>query len=203
MKEKERLKNNWSGARNWLRRRLQSVYMRVRVPPRPPEDFRMKYYAGIGARSTPSNVLQHMTNMAKVFKNRGFILRSGGAVGADQAFHRGAGYSSEIFEASSVHSYSTRFSLCYEIASRYHPRWSRCSKYAKKLHMRNVMILLGEDLDKPVDFVVCWTKDGDAIGGTGQSIRMARSPEYNIPVYNLAIPEDIEKFMKFTISMGD
>ena len=35
----------------------------------------------------------------------------------------------------------------------------------------------------PSNFVVCYTPDGKASGGTGQAIRIAEY--YNIPIYNL------------------
>ena len=48
---------------------------------------------------------------------------------------------------------------------------------------RNAMQILGRWGDNPVDFVVCWTKDGKASGGTGHALRIAEY--YNIPVFNL------------------
>ena len=44
------------------------------------------YYTGIGARTTPNDVLKDMTNIASNLEQSGFILRSGGANGADSAF---------------------------------------------------------------------------------------------------------------------
>lgn len=46
------------------------------------------------------------------------------------------------------------------------------------------MILLGRDLNDPVDFVVCWTPGAQAVGGTGQALRIAEA--YGIKVYNAA-----------------
>ena len=43
--------------------------------------------------------------------------------------------------------------------------------------------VLGEDLQTPTSFIVCWTKDGKASGGTGQALRVAK--KYDIPVFNL------------------
>ena len=49
------------------------------------------FYTGIGSRETPSFVLELMEEFAKNLEQRDYILRSGGAKGADQAFSRGAG----------------------------------------------------------------------------------------------------------------
>lgn len=50
----------------------------------------MKYYAGIGSRNTPADILDLMTHLARRLDSRGYTLRSGGADGADAAFERGA-----------------------------------------------------------------------------------------------------------------
>lgn len=134
----------------------------------------MKYYAGIGSRSTPDYVLKKMTLLAKKLEN--YILRSGGAEGADSAFEKGAS-KKEIFRAEDA----TKEAI--ELSSKYHPNWSACSEYTKKLHGRNAMIILGENLDSPVEFVVCWTKNGTGGGGTGQALRIAK--DYRIKIYDL------------------
>jgi hypothetical protein len=54
--------------------------------------------------------------------------------------------------------------------------------------------MLGSDLKSPVNMVVCWTPRGEATGGTGQAIRMAR--HYGIPVYNLYDPQSITQLSK-------
>lgn len=119
---------------------------------------------------------------------RGAILRSGGAFGADSAFEKGAGAAKEIFRGQDA----TKAAI--ELAGQYHPAWPACSSWARRLHGRNSMILLGQDLNDPVDFVVCWTPGGLVTGGTGQAIRVARA--YNIPVLNLfeVTPEEVLEY---------
>ncbi len=56
-----------------------------------------RFYAGIGARATPPEVLSLMTRAAFALLKRGYVLRSGHAIGADSAFARGAGEAAEIF----------------------------------------------------------------------------------------------------------
>lgn len=137
-------------------------------------------YAGIGARQTPIAVLRQMCILSAALETDNYILRSGGAKGADMAFEDGvAADRMEIFYARDCTPAAQKMAeLC-------HPNWGACSEYVRKLHGRNAMILLGADLNDPVDFVVCWTPQGEVTGGTGQSIRMAH--EFNIPVHNLAL----------------
>ena len=143
----------------------------------------MKYFAGIGSRKTPIDVLRHVEQISKAFTELGYILRSGGAKGADSHFEKTA-LNKEIYYANDA----TKEAI--ELASQYHPAWHNCNDYARKLHGRNSMIILGHDLNTPVDFVICWTPDGKATGGTGLGINLANDKD--IPVYNLALKNDIE-----------
>ena len=56
-----------------------------------------RFYTGIGARRTPPEVLALMTRAAFALLKRGYVLRSGHAIGADSAFERGAGEGKQIF----------------------------------------------------------------------------------------------------------
>lgn len=138
--------------------------------------MRNKYYAGIGSRKTPEYVLKKMKAIAEALEKKGFILRSGGAEGADSAFESGS-KNNEIFRAEDA----TNEAL--NLTSRYHPNWNACSEYTKKLHARNAMIILGKNLNSPVEFVWCWTKNGKGGGGTGQALRIAE--DYGIKIYDL------------------
>lgn len=144
-------------------------------------------YAGIGSRETPGNILDLMQGIGRYFSHKGYLLRSGGARGADKAFEKGEPFGcKEIFTA-----YDSQFhSKWFAHAAQYHPKWGKLSSYAKELHARNSAIVLGADLDTPVDFVVCWAADGKASGGTGQALR-------------IAVDNDIEVFNLFDISRAD
>ena len=146
------------------------------------------YYAGIGARRTPTHVLHEMEAIAADLCRAGLILRSGGADGADSAFERGAMHRKEIFLPwqgfnGSLSPLFHMTDAAMALARTHHPAWDKCSRAARLFHARNCFQVLGRDLDSPVDFVVCWTPDGKATGGTGQALRIAQA--YDIAVYNL------------------
>lgn len=150
---------------------------------------RRKYYAGIGSRETPDETLLSMTNIGRIMEEMGYILRSGAAIGADQAFEKLVPKErKEIFVAEDADAASMA------IAARHHPNWSACNDYARKLHARNAKIVLGGNLKSPVSFVVCWTPGGELSGGTAMGIRIAR--HYAIPVYNLANRDHHFEFWK-------
>lgn len=159
----------------------------------------MKYYAGIGSRSTPPDVLAIMKSIAHDLEPKGWWLRSGHAVGADLAFERGAGDRKQIFTADD-HIPEEAF----EIAKEIHPNWQACKPYARRLLARNVLQITGQNLDMPVKFVICWTPDGcerheersQKTGGTGQAISLASL--LNIPVFNLYHEGRIQQVIDYT-----
>ncbi len=167
-----------------------------------------KSYAGIGARITPGNILDDDTALgacssyAKLLAVGGFILRSGGANGADYAFETGCDSedgNKEIFipwEGFNG-SKSLLFNIpdkAFEIAKDVYGinRWGNCKDSVKKLMARTIMQITGADLVDPCEFVICWTPDGcttkeartPKTGGTGQAIAYADT--LKIPIYNLA-----------------
>jgi len=146
------------------------------------------FYAGIGARRTPLFWLEWFTALAERLNELHYVLRSGGAGGADTAFEMGADpEDAEIYLP--WHGFNNNESPlshisaeAMEMAEHYHPRWSQLGSAAKKFMARNCYQVLGLDLDTPVDFIVCWTPAGVITGGTGQALRMAE--DLNIPVFN-------------------
>lgn len=155
-------------------------------------------YAGVGARDTPKEIMVLMTSIASKLSKREYLLRSGGASGADTAFANGASLKEifvpwEKFNDNPTPYFNPTYQAL-ELAKKYHPKWGSLSQGAKKLHGRNTQIVLGKDCDDPVDFCICWTKEGKIVGGTGQALRICK--DNNIPIYNLAIDEDIDRLYK-------
>lgn len=151
-----------------------------------------KTYAGIGSRKTPQSILPLMTDIASFLSTKGYVLRSGGADGADIAFEKGA-TAKEIYLP--WKGFNENDSPLYEIseeamfmAQEYHPSWDSLTDSSKLLHARNCQQIMGIDLCSPVDFVVCWTLKGNLVGGTAQALRIAIS--HNIRILNLGLEED-------------
>lgn len=164
----------------------------------------MKYVTGIGSRETPQEVGKLIIDVIcpRLIRD-GYILRSGGADGADSYFEMGyIKYHGEMdiylpwkgFNNNPSNLYIGNSALDYQgaldIASKYHPRWNYLTDGARKLHTRNVFQILGRTLDNKSDVVICWTPDGCTTnkttkdtGGTGQAIRIAY--DYGIPIKNL------------------
>lgn len=167
----------------------------------------MKYYAGIGSRETPIEIMEKMTEISSLLEKEGYILRSGGASGADVAFEQGITdrknmniyLPKAIFNSrrQSPPSYifieykSEEWFRAYE-SLKFHPRGSKMSPSTQLMMIRNFFQVRGVIGERDSDFVICWTPDaanGTSIktsydtGGTGQALRISAS--LGIPVYNL------------------
>lgn len=141
-----------------------------------------------------------MTAISKRLSQSSYCLQSGGAEGADSAF--------EISSSNKLiflpwDGFNNKFSdnIQYIVPTfnqhfieKYHPKPKLLSQGAKKLMSRNAYQVLGIDLNSPVEFVLCWTKDGKPSGGTGQAMRIAL--DYGIPIFNFYYGyEDFANYM--------
>jgi hypothetical protein len=164
-----------------------------------------KSYAGIGSRETPPNMKPLMQLIAQKMEEKGYILRSGAAFGADQFFESGVKEEAnkEIylpwkeFNGSKSSLYSKYEELDAEtdiITKKYHPNYDTLTFPAKKLLGRNAYQVLGPKLNDPVKLVICWTVDGKVIGGTGQAMRIAMDKK--IPIINLALNGELKILTK-------
>lgn len=179
----------------------------------------MKYYTGIGSRETPQHVLEIMRESAKALASLGWVLRSGGAEGADTAFEEGASEANqptlpEIYlpwPYFNDRGWGTHYRSEYvrpldlgefwfkarDIAATTHPAWGNCKAGAKALHTRNVFQVLGKDLNSPSKFLICYAEPkGDSIsGGTATAYNLAKSR--GIECFNLYFGENITRLQGF------
>jgi hypothetical protein len=165
----------------------------------------MKTYTGIRSRSTPSSILTLIHRVSEKLDKQGFLLRSGGADGADAAFEKFStnkeiylpwdGFNGRKHDGVSYFDYlqCPGWSMAKASVDSFHPAPDAISNAGRKLMARNAMQISGRDCKSRTDVVICWTKGGKVIGGTSQAIRMARS--FEIPVLNLGDPK-VEQFFR-------
>jgi hypothetical protein len=162
----------------------------------------VKIYTGIGSRETPQHILTIMTALTTALAKCNYILRSGGADGADSAFEQGA-TSKQIYLPWNGFNGKQVDGVSYLLMSEteesrsfvydYHPRGLYLKAGAFKLMHRNTYQVLGADLNTPSDVLFCYTSDGLASGGTGQAMRIAR--DYNIPIINLYDSKQLDAWL--------
>jgi hypothetical protein len=167
----------------------------------------MKFYAGIGSRSLPDKAVVQLMAISAWLASAGWGLRTGGASGADYAFWKGAGEAgghgelhlpwlrfNQHLTVISARRSSWKRRIFHDnrhlaISAEYHPRWSGLSQGVRRLMGRNASIILGSNPDDKSGWskmVVCYTRDGQASGGTGHGIRIAQG--FGIPVFNIGNP---------------
>lgn len=161
-----------------------------------------KYYTGVGSRETPQDICYLIKQISCILACRGYILRSGGADGADKAFEDGCDISKGLKDIYLPwKGFNKNNSLLYnvdknalELASNIHPAWNRLTQGGQKLHARNCYQVLGDKLNEPSKVLICWTKNGEIKGGTATAINLAL--KNNIPIYNLFSEIDQNKIKK-------
>lgn len=169
----------------------------------------MKAYAGIGAREINVGLQIEFVKIGRRLAQAGLTLRSGGAQGADLSFEWGADDGNgkkEIFLPWKGFNHNKSILVLPEpiptnivsIARGIYPHWDYVTEPVRRLHARNVMQILGWDLNDPSAFVVCYTErpynDPKAVGGTLFGIKLAEAND--IPVYNFFVRGDRERFYK-------
>lgn len=151
-------------------------------------------YTGIGSRNLSKDQYKFCKNIAKEMAIHGWILRSGGAPGADSAFEEGCNEvdgEKEIFLP--WHGFNNNRSKyfsptleAYDMARKFHPNYSSLSSGTIKLMARNSHQIFGKNMNESVNIVLysaLETQCGIVLGGTGQAVRIAKY--YKIPVINL------------------
>lgn len=164
------------------------------------------FFTGIGSRETPREIGIILKEFTDYMTSRGYVLRSGGAPGADLDCESGVNNNlKEIyipwkgFNSSDSDLYIKEDSEeTIKIASENHPAYEYLKPAVKKLMNRNVYQVLGNDLNTPSEFVICYTRDGckshlsrsNKTGGTGLAISVAS--KNNIPIINLGNVKDLK-----------
>jgi hypothetical protein len=185
-----------------------------------------KNYAGIGSRDTSHDILLLMEDIGYFMAQDGWLLRSGGARGADHSFQTGceAYYNStkldeplsnfqEIYlpwnnfeglprDSSKGQYVMSENAKADEIAKYYHPAYDRLSKGVRQLIIRNGYQVLGKDLNYPVNLIICWTPDGSYGGKTtketgGTGHALRIAYDYNVSVYNLKNQWDFDRLSQW------
>ena len=185
---------------NWRQEQVE-----FRFAPTP--TTKKKYYAGVGSRQTPRDIIILMEAIASKLSQAGWSCRSGGAAGADRAFERGARCilsqyvdppTIEIFTpgkklikwnySRSSDSWFNKITnikmeswlTAEEIASEVHPVWNTLSQYPKSLITRNTFQVLGlvEKVPEVVEERVIETRNSRGIPSRTASYVTGRVPEY-------------------------
>lgn len=187
-----------------VRKHMEKRYRRTPTP---------KRFTGVGSRKTDEEGKDKIYKVTPALINRAYVLSTGDAyTGADLFFWESAPLEmKERFgpvgrryyrkDTIVVQPDSDNYRLAKQIAGKNHPAWKYINDDFKELHIRNVFQVLGEWLDTPSEFLLCWTPDGaetkttKKTGGTGTAIRVANM--FGIPVFNLYNEDAIDRLTEY------
>jgi hypothetical protein len=171
----------------------------------------MKLYTGVGSRDTNPEMLDLIQNVASVLGKQGWVLRSGGADGADSAFEAGCdavqgskkiyipwdGFNGRHQDGQSVLTLDQGDrDGAMDLVKEVHPAYGMLSRGALALHARNAYQVLGLCLDAPSKFLLCYApsdKYGVPKGGTRTAWMLAQM--FDIPCFNLGNERDYERMI--------
>lgn len=186
----------------------------------------MKAYTGVGSRETPNDILELMESVGFALASQGWTLRSGGAVGADQAFEKGmfryAGLDGNYgwtpaqiylpWDGYEGHYRQTHGGLnilpsgirlgderiAEGMAMAIHPAWEACKQGARKMHTRNVFQVLGTTLDLPSKMLIAWTRlDRNGKPKGGTATAINLAIDNGVETFNLNKSEDFDRISKW------
>ncbi len=178
-----------------------------------------KIYAGIGSRDIDSETEVLITQIGVALANEGWALYSGGADGSDFAFEKGCDKvngSKKIFlpwkgfghkwnrppsSSDIIKPTPEAIEMAKNLAKEYpDEKTSMSPDWYWFLLGRNMHQILGRKLEKPVNNVICYTKNGEDVGGTRWALRIARKHE--VKIYNIGNPKTREKFERWLKSIS-
>lgn len=189
------------------------------------------WYAGVGSRETPEEILALMYRLSQALYAQGYALSSGDAEGADTAFYEGA-VSSPHYHQLGARIYLAWNGVGKEGKKRYHdpknyfydasqfPTWETATSIALEargsweglgrggiaMHTRNVFQIMGADLTSPVSSIIYWGKPVGKTekvkGGTNTALQLAIKCGVKNRI-NLNTDEGMERATKFLDQYGN
>ncbi|EPX83973.1 hypothetical protein Salmuc_01748 [Salipiger mucosus DSM 16094] len=151
------------------------------------------------------DVCETMIEIGRLMAEADWVLQSGGAERADEAFEKGcdlAGGQKRIFlhKEGARGNRSPHFNIpaeYFSIASRYRRNWDKFSENSQRLLARNVLQVLGypgDDVghppDDPVKAIICYTEGGKLKGGTSLALQLAKDTLGDaVDIVNLGHPD--------------
>jgi hypothetical protein len=185
------------------------------------------WYAGVGSRETPEEILELMRRISVALYAQGFALSSGDAEGADTAFYEGALLSPHFhtlgariylawngvrnryhdpknyfFDASKFATWETANSIALEARG----SWEGMGRGGIAMHTRNVFQIMGACLTDPVRSIVYWGKPVGKTekvkGGTNTALQLAIKCGVKNRI-NLYTEEGMERATKFLDHRGN
>lgn len=156
-----------------------------------------------GSRDCPPEALENIGKIAEFFAKKGWTLRTGGAKGVDNQalvnFRKTANSKVELYLP--WQGYEGHYNGIlhspenWKLASEYVGHWDNLKLNHKIFHARNIGILLGSDNKSPSDLAVCWTPEGEKVGGSATGVVVCEKE--GILLFNIGSKTGLTKLRKW------
>ena len=176
-----------------------------------------RQYLAISNEGVPDSVLERVRVISKKLKEMGYTHRDLASPSRDKMngvatlgaedkvaiYTAWAGYGKDDINDRSkivVHAPSEK---AYRIATKYNTSFNKLKPAIRAFIARDMAALLGEDSNTPIDFLLCWTENGEEkkkelTTNTGKLRNMIYlCNEFNIPVFNLGKSDAIDRFKQY------
>lgn len=201
------------GGDNWNNNRNQNggggkPPWNSRQPFKRPEETDMtlyKPYAATGNKDCPPEILRKFEELAKMLETQGYTARIGGLEGIEETVEKTQVKQELILPFKEFNQKQSKFTWASErafaIAKMFHPTFDSIKKGAQYFLAKNARLILGDKMNSPALFLICWTEDGaesarektSRTGFSGHPIAIASA--IGIPIFNLGKP-DAEQRLK-------
>jgi len=149
----------------------------------------MKYYYSTGnRRDVPKSIHQLFSIVAVKLQQKGYMYRYGGISGIEKFFAGNAISNKELVNIKQI----TQEHL--NIASLFYPEMDKLSKTRQKQLGKIVNILLGNDCNTPISFLITHTKNGVGLGDTYFAINVAKG--HGIPIFDCYYNDVLQRLRK-------
>ena len=167
-----------------------------------------KPYACTANADCPPEILEKFDRIAKKLEELGYTVRVGGMDGVEDRIEKLVNKKEVHLPWKEFNNKQSKFTYnserAFSIAKMFHPMFDTMKKGIQAFLAKNARLILGDKVNSPALFLVCWTEDGvesvkektNRTGFTGHPIAIASA--LGIPVFNLAKP-DAEQRLDFLV----
>lgn len=168
-------------------------------------------YAVTGNKDVPPEIVSKVKELVNYLNGHGFTSRMGCDDPIENAAYESAAKKEAILPWREFNSIESKFTFTNDramaIAKKFHPTFDNMKKGIQLILAKNARLILGNRMDQPARFLLCWTEDGvenirqktAKTGYTGHTIAIACGA--GVPVFNLANPDAEKRLREYVESI--
>ena len=160
-----------------------------------------------GNETPPPMVEQALRRIVPELEKRGYVIRSGGMKGVENAVEEMARNVEVHLPWKGFDGKESKFTYtsdeAKEFAKRHHPMWDQAKPVIQTFCAKNVRLVLGKDLKSPTQILIIWSEDGaettrERTAKTGLTgVALSVAAELRIPIFNLQRPDAEQRLMQY------